>query len=224
MGGITTIIQYHVRLPVLCIDTAIDAPPEILLRLAAPGKDRYTRFRQCGGDFILQKERNKQARSESEWVNGNDTCLTVPKHSTCLISRQLAGLVCVGLCVCESVCVNMIQCVSINSQSIRAQPRSVLVWVLRLISGGINVRNIHANFLPPRDKTDICTWTGLWRLELVSEQLLPAAGAGAEVGGAADRPNFGRKQTSIINVASLIAKPLEPPATPFTSPRPASLD
>lgn len=44
--------------------------------------------------------------------------------------------------------------------------------------------------------------------------------------GQAGSPNFGRKQTSIISVASLIAKPFEPPATPLTLtlPRSASLD
>lgn len=48
----------------------------------------------------------------------------MPKHSTCLISRQLAGLVCVcgGVCAseCDSVCVNK-QTVDKGAAPIRAR-------------------------------------------------------------------------------------------------------
>ena len=36
VSGVATIVQDHVRLPVVSRHTAIDAPPEILFRLAAP--------------------------------------------------------------------------------------------------------------------------------------------------------------------------------------------
>ena len=42
MGGVATVIQDHVGLPVVGGDTSVDAPPEILLRLAAPREDRET--------------------------------------------------------------------------------------------------------------------------------------------------------------------------------------
>ena len=42
MGGVTTIVQDHVRLPIVGRDAPVDAPPEILLRLSAPRKDGET--------------------------------------------------------------------------------------------------------------------------------------------------------------------------------------
>lgn len=34
--------MYHVRLPTLGVDTAVDTPPEIILRLSFPGKHSHT--------------------------------------------------------------------------------------------------------------------------------------------------------------------------------------
>lgn len=44
---------YHVRLPALRVDTFVNAPPEILLRLALPGVDRESRLRERSSHLIL---------------------------------------------------------------------------------------------------------------------------------------------------------------------------
>jgi hypothetical protein len=39
VSGVATIVQDHVRLPVVGRHTTIDAPPEILFRFATPGEN-----------------------------------------------------------------------------------------------------------------------------------------------------------------------------------------
>ena len=49
MGGVSAVVQDHVGLPVLGVDALVDAPPEVLLRLAAPGVDGNTCQTRDGG-------------------------------------------------------------------------------------------------------------------------------------------------------------------------------
>jgi hypothetical protein len=63
MGGISTIVQNHIGLPVLGRDASIDTPPEILFRLATPGED--------GEPCQQQKEPIRANPSFSRAKNGN---------------------------------------------------------------------------------------------------------------------------------------------------------
>ena len=38
MRGVAAVVQDHVGLPVLGVDALVDAPPEVLLSLSAPGE------------------------------------------------------------------------------------------------------------------------------------------------------------------------------------------
>ena len=42
VGGVSTVVKNEVGLPAVCEETLVDAPPEVVLRLTAPGKDRQT--------------------------------------------------------------------------------------------------------------------------------------------------------------------------------------
>lgn len=44
----SNVSTYHVRLPTLSVDTAVNTPPEIILRLPFPGKHRHTWNKKIG--------------------------------------------------------------------------------------------------------------------------------------------------------------------------------
>ena len=50
---VAPVVQNHVGLPGFVGDTAVNAPPEIVLVLATPSKDRDALFCQCGRHLVL---------------------------------------------------------------------------------------------------------------------------------------------------------------------------
>ena len=67
MSSVTSIVEDHVRLPIFGRDAAIDAPPKIFLRLAAPREywetyrpERPIQFRQSVKQFRLIRRRNEE--------------------------------------------------------------------------------------------------------------------------------------------------------------------
>jgi len=53
VSGVTAVVQYHIRLPILSRHAFIDAPPEILLGFATPRKHRVPGVRQRRGYLVL---------------------------------------------------------------------------------------------------------------------------------------------------------------------------
>lgn len=54
MSGVTAVVQYHIRLPILGRNAFIDAPPEILLGFATPCKHRISGVCQRRGYLVLR--------------------------------------------------------------------------------------------------------------------------------------------------------------------------
>ena len=53
--GVAPVVEHHVGLPVLGRDALVDAPPKVLLALAAPRKHRHARLGQRGGNLVLRR-------------------------------------------------------------------------------------------------------------------------------------------------------------------------
>jgi len=54
VGGVAAVVEDHVGLPVLGVDALVDAPPEVLLGLAAPRENGEAGLGERGGHFVLR--------------------------------------------------------------------------------------------------------------------------------------------------------------------------
>lgn len=55
MRGVASVVQQDVGLPVGRVHALIDAPPEVLLALAAPREYREAGLGQCCGHLVLRR-------------------------------------------------------------------------------------------------------------------------------------------------------------------------
>ena len=53
VGGVPAVVQDHVGLPRLVGDAPVNAPPEIVLVLASPSKNRHAFLSKSGRNFVL---------------------------------------------------------------------------------------------------------------------------------------------------------------------------
>ena len=66
MGGVATVVQDHVGLPIVGRDASVDAPPEILLRLPPPRKYRETYPKHQHNQFVSLYNNNNNNNNSVE--------------------------------------------------------------------------------------------------------------------------------------------------------------
>ena len=69
MGGVATVVQDHVGLPIVGRDASVDAPPEILLRLPPPRKYRETYPKHQHNQFVSLYNNNNNNNSVEPATN-----------------------------------------------------------------------------------------------------------------------------------------------------------